>query len=130
MSDVEPEVEVPPHFAIIPRRTIRFIVAGIIFFAVLNITSIAIQFRLSQDNHALLVGQIPILRARITERSATIADREQTIAEQKVTIADYKAVTDDAVGWIVKLSDQIEKLGGTPPKIILRPPKHPPPKTP
>lgn len=87
------------------------------FLAALNITALFLLNRqtdsiksLAVENRKVLAVQVPTLRARIAERDQTVADQ--------------KAVIDQAVAAIVQMSDQIEALGGKPPKIVLKPPDH------
>lgn len=101
------------------RYMLALATAAFVFIAVLNILALT-QLNentdqlenLARANRTVLAVQVPTLRARIAER-----DR---------TIEDLQAVNDQAVDWILKLADQIEALGGEPPRIELRPPRREP----
>lgn len=87
-----------------------------VFIATLNIVALFLVNNqtasirtLAVENRKVLAVQVPTLRARIAERDATIAD--------------LQAVQDQAIAAIIQLSDQVEALGGKPPKIVLQPPK-------
>lgn len=94
-----------------------WLLGALAFIAVLNITALLLGNQqtarikdLALANREVLAVQVPALRSRI-------AERDQTIEDQKVVI-------NQAVAAIIAMSDQIEKLGGKPPKVVLQPPEH------
>lgn len=86
----------------------------LVFIVVLSIGQSVILLKNSYENHRILSVKIPQL-----ERS--IAERDKSIEEKDDTIKDQNSVITQAVDWILKLSNQIKSLGGTPPEIILKP---------
>ena len=87
-----------------------------VFIATLNI--VALQ-RISDNGDGIrqvVEDNRVALRDRIGAKDAAIAERDQTIADQK-------AVIDQAVAAIIQMADQIEALGGKPPRVVLKPPE-------
>lgn len=102
------------RLTLVAQRPHRLQAVALAFIAALSIAQGVILLRVSADTHDAVTAQIPGLQEQVRARNQTIGDQQ--------------AVLNDAVGWIVKLADRIKALGGTPPRIVLKPPEHPGPK--
>lgn len=94
-------------------RNFRILMGVVLAAITLMGVALTLQF-ITLRNHqeeinSGITEQIPSLRNQLRVRDAEIRDLEHMLNE-------------DAVPGIIKMLDQIRKLGGTPPEILIQPP--------
>lgn len=96
------------------RKRLRRFTVFMGVFLVLGLLIASAQFYLlgniAVSNRQVLTSEIPILKEQISARDETIATQQRILTEQ-------------AIPAIVKLSNQVRSLGGTPDPVVLKPPK-------
>lgn len=96
------------------RKRLRRFTVFMGVFLVLGLLIASAQFYLlgniAVSNRRVLTSEIPALKEQITARDKTITTQQRILQEQ-------------AIPAIVKLSNQVRSLGGTPAPVVLEPPK-------
>lgn len=96
------------------RRRLRRVTVFLGMFLVLGLLIASAQFyilgNIAVSNRRVLNSEIPALKEQIAARDETITTQQRILTEQ-------------AIPAIVKLSNQVRSLGGTPAPVVLEPPK-------
>lgn len=126
------------RYVVVDRETLmvtrsqhRWLLAAVAFLVTLATVASTVALLVALQNRSRYLDIIETQREVIAARGDRLASLDDQIvglktqlAEQKQAAADLKYVLEkQAVPAILKMADQIEALGGKPPKIVLQPPE-------